>query len=314
MSKVLRPVQPAHARHRRHRCEAVETGEQRHEHHDPDQGSPVDPPAHRASALRPRSSSSAASAAGPCVDGARPAPSSRQARSSSTATSRRFSIRPAAWSARSCPRRRPGPGRRRGHPSRRDGGPGEPGDGHQEPRRARRRARPGSKPSGTAPRDRAFRRALTRVASIRTWPSSCTASAACSRTGARPARARSRSFEERVAQLQEQIDGTDLQADAKADEIRLIQDELMGVAGTVEEEPRPDHPRHRAEARGDPTAGRARPAHLDHRPGQGPDQRDRAPDDPDRPGSEQRGLQGAARGRRRRWRNSSNARSRPRIS
>lgn len=34
---------------------------------------------------------------------------------------------------------------------------------------------------------------------------------------------------ERVAQLREQIDGTDLQAEAKADEIRLIQDELKGV-------------------------------------------------------------------------------------
>jgi len=34
---------------------------------------------------------------------------------------------------------------------------------------------------------------------------------------------------ERVAQLREQIDGTLLQADAKADEIKLIQDELVGV-------------------------------------------------------------------------------------
>jgi HlyD family secretion protein len=34
---------------------------------------------------------------------------------------------------------------------------------------------------------------------------------------------------ERVAQLREQIDGTDLQSEAKADEIRLIQDELKGV-------------------------------------------------------------------------------------
>ena len=36
-------------------------------------------------------------------------------------------------------------------------------------------------------------------------------------------------LKERIAQLQEQIDGTNLQASAKADEIRLIQDELTGV-------------------------------------------------------------------------------------
>jgi HlyD family secretion protein len=36
-------------------------------------------------------------------------------------------------------------------------------------------------------------------------------------------------LKERVAQLQEQIDGTNLQAAAKADEIKLIQDELTGV-------------------------------------------------------------------------------------
>ena len=36
-------------------------------------------------------------------------------------------------------------------------------------------------------------------------------------------------LKERIAQLQEQIAGTDLQAGAKADEIRLIQDELVGV-------------------------------------------------------------------------------------
>ncbi len=36
-------------------------------------------------------------------------------------------------------------------------------------------------------------------------------------------------LEERVAQLQEQIAGTHLQAEAKADEIKLIQDELVGV-------------------------------------------------------------------------------------
>jgi HlyD family secretion protein len=34
---------------------------------------------------------------------------------------------------------------------------------------------------------------------------------------------------ERIAQLQEQIEGTHLQASAKADEIKLIQDELVGV-------------------------------------------------------------------------------------
>ncbi len=36
-------------------------------------------------------------------------------------------------------------------------------------------------------------------------------------------------LKERIAQLQEQIDGTSLQASAKADEIQLIQDELTGV-------------------------------------------------------------------------------------
>jgi HlyD family secretion protein len=36
-------------------------------------------------------------------------------------------------------------------------------------------------------------------------------------------------LKERIAQLQEQIDGTNLQASAKADEIQLIQDELAGV-------------------------------------------------------------------------------------
>ncbi len=36
-------------------------------------------------------------------------------------------------------------------------------------------------------------------------------------------------LKERIAQLQEQIDGTNLQASAKADEIQLIQDELTGV-------------------------------------------------------------------------------------
>ena len=36
-------------------------------------------------------------------------------------------------------------------------------------------------------------------------------------------------LKERIAQLQEQIDGTKLQASAKADEIQLIQDELTGV-------------------------------------------------------------------------------------
>ncbi|MBM6596404.1 HlyD family type I secretion periplasmic adaptor subunit [Microvirga pudoricolor] len=36
-------------------------------------------------------------------------------------------------------------------------------------------------------------------------------------------------LKERIAQLQEQIDGTQLQAAAKADEIKLIQDELTGV-------------------------------------------------------------------------------------
>ena len=36
-------------------------------------------------------------------------------------------------------------------------------------------------------------------------------------------------LKERVAQLQEQIEGTHLQAAAKADEIKLIQDELVGV-------------------------------------------------------------------------------------
>jgi HlyD family secretion protein len=46
----------------------------------------------------------------------------------------------------------------------------------------------------------------------------------------REARAGQKSqLKERVAQLQEQIDGTNLQAAAKADEIKLIQDELTGV-------------------------------------------------------------------------------------
>jgi HlyD family secretion protein len=36
-------------------------------------------------------------------------------------------------------------------------------------------------------------------------------------------------LQERISQLREQIEGTTLQADAKADEIRLIQDELSGV-------------------------------------------------------------------------------------
>ena len=46
----------------------------------------------------------------------------------------------------------------------------------------------------------------------------------------REARAGQKSqLKERVAQLQEQIDGTNLQAAAKADEIKLIQDELIGV-------------------------------------------------------------------------------------
>ena len=36
-------------------------------------------------------------------------------------------------------------------------------------------------------------------------------------------------LKERIAQLQEQIEGTNLQAGAKADEIKLIQDELVGV-------------------------------------------------------------------------------------
>jgi HlyD family secretion protein len=36
-------------------------------------------------------------------------------------------------------------------------------------------------------------------------------------------------LKERMAQLQEQIEGTNLQAGAKADEIKLIQDELVGV-------------------------------------------------------------------------------------
>ena len=36
---------------------------------------------------------------------------------------------------------------------------------------------------------------------------------------------------ERIAQLQEQIDGLKLQASAKADEIQLIQDELTRFAG-----------------------------------------------------------------------------------
>jgi HlyD family secretion protein len=46
----------------------------------------------------------------------------------------------------------------------------------------------------------------------------------------REARAGQKSqLKERIAQLQEQIDGTNLQAAAKADEIKLIQDELIGV-------------------------------------------------------------------------------------
>jgi HlyD family secretion protein len=46
----------------------------------------------------------------------------------------------------------------------------------------------------------------------------------------REARAGQKSqLKERIAQLQEQIDGTNLQAAAKADEIKLIQDELTGV-------------------------------------------------------------------------------------
>jgi HlyD family secretion protein len=36
-------------------------------------------------------------------------------------------------------------------------------------------------------------------------------------------------LQERIAQLQEQIDGLKLQASAKGDEIQLIQDELVGV-------------------------------------------------------------------------------------
>jgi HlyD family secretion protein len=49
-------------------------------------------------------------------------------------------------------------------------------------------------------------------------------------TNRREARAGQKAqLQERIAQLQEQIDGLSLQAQAKADEIRLIQDELTGV-------------------------------------------------------------------------------------
>ena len=96
-------------------------------------------------------------------------------------------------------------------------------------------------------------RARTRSGGRRT---SCAASASCSTAGARPAPARSPSSRSASPSSQEQIDGTKLQASAKARRDRADPaTSSIGVAGALEEEPRADHPRHLAQARGDAARG-----------------------------------------------------------